>query len=215
MPPNMMGPNPMMGGGNRGGGLLNLFNGNQPPPGPGGFPFMPGAGKQQMAPFGFPQQGARQGNFLQRLFQGFGSSNTGMPGGMPGVMPGGMSAGGMAGGQGANMLSNIQQALKLAQQVTPIVRQYGPMVKNLPAMIKMLKALNESEDIGDEQEESEDAKEEKDAFESKYEHDSYWESYEEDDLDHYLQSLEVPDEVDQPKRRRRSGDGKSTPKLFI
>src|SRR5699024_1473941 len=38
-------------------------------------------------------------------------------------------------------LNHVQQALKMAETITPIVKQYGAMVKNIPSMFKMVKAL--------------------------------------------------------------------------
>ncbi|TCT25501.1 YqfQ-like protein [Melghiribacillus thermohalophilus] len=220
MPPNMMGQGPMMGGANRGGGgFLNIFKRN---PGPrGGPPFMSGPGQGGTGPFGYPYQGGRQGNLIQRLFQGLGSNPSRFTGGMPGQMPGGMATGGMG---GTNTLNNIQQVLKLAQQAVPMIRQYGPMVKNLPAMFKMLKALNEADDL----ESEENGKIEEDDQNKADEHQKQLEDepvveekdyeYEEDELEKYLASIEVPDdgEKTRPTRpSRRRGNGASTPKLFI
>lgn len=46
----------------------------------------------------------------------------------------------------SNILTNVQQVLKVVESTAPIVQQYGPMIKNLPAMYRMMKAFKEIDD---------------------------------------------------------------------
>lgn len=46
----------------------------------------------------------------------------------------------------SNMLTNIQKALGVAQQITPMVQQYGPLIRNLPAMLKIYRELKNTDE---------------------------------------------------------------------
>lgn len=58
----------------------------------------------------------------------------------------------------SGMLTNVQKALRVAEQVTPMVQQYGPMVKNLPAMVKLYNEIRNSDDSDGEVNESKEVK---------------------------------------------------------
>ncbi len=75
------------------------------------------------------------------------------------------------GGGVMSTLSNVQNALNMAQSAMPLVQQYGPMVKNIPALWQMMKTFNSSgeedeTDILDSSEEEEDEDESLDFLES-------------------------------------------------
>src|SRR5699024_3157783 len=73
-------------------------------------------------------------NPIQNMLQSIGAPNTS-------VMN--LATRGMAGL--SKTLNHVQQALKMAETITPTVKKYGPMVKNIPCKLKMLKALKDFE----------------------------------------------------------------------
>jgi hypothetical protein len=119
-----------------------------------------------MNPAQMNQQGG--GGLLSKLFNFGGQKGTGgqfgsgagagNPFGVGAGSPFGAGAGGQFGagvgtgagtGSGMNfpgMLSNAQQALKMAETAMPVIQQYGPMVKNIPQMLTLLKEFNNLED---------------------------------------------------------------------
>ncbi|MFD2045808.1 VrrA/YqfQ family protein [Ornithinibacillus salinisoli] len=166
-----------------------------PPRGPGNF-FQSG---MQPNNFMFPQQAVNQmpQGGIQGLIQRF-------------LQPGSSITGGAAnsvGGMGGitNTLNNVQQVLKMVESTAPVIKQYGPMVKNLPAMYKMMKAFKDLESTeGDEEE-------------SSTKESSAKESSSQDDLDSIFESTDESLSLESSVQpvKRRSGNGQSTPKLFI
>lgn len=86
-------------------------------------------------------------------------------------------------------LNNVQQVLKVVETTAPLIQQYGPLVKNLPTMLSIMKEFNKSEG----EEEPKQMNLDEPAVEVN-----------ENEPD----SSEIPEESG-------SGDGESTPKLFI
>ncbi|WP_053071844.1 VrrA/YqfQ family protein [Ornithinibacillus contaminans] len=87
-------------------------------------------------------------------------------------------------------LNGVQQVLRVVDTAAPMVKQYGPLVRNLPAMYRMMKAFK---DIDTENEDSE------------------IESETAESVDNSPNAIYEQDE----RPIRRSGQGQSTPKLFI
>ncbi|SES79112.1 YqfQ-like protein [Oceanobacillus limi] len=113
----------------------------------------------------------------------------------------------------SNTLNNVQQVLKMVEQTAPVVQQYGPMVKNLPAMFKMMKALKDYESTDEDGSEAESSTLESLSLESSLTESS------KDELESMLESSSYSpsqkSSEDTIKKKKRSGNGDSTPKLFI
>ncbi|HEX6593512.1 MAG TPA: VrrA/YqfQ family protein [Bacillota bacterium] len=124
-------------------------------------------------------------NPIQHIIQSFTTPNTSMTNlATKGI--GGLS----------KTLNHVQQALKMAETITPMVKQYGPMVKNLPAMFKMLKALKDYESSEGDSERNHS------------------------ELESSNESLEASEEIKQPLQDDRplntpAKTGESVPKLYI
>lgn len=48
-----------------------------------------------------------------------------------------------------SLLTNIQKALGMAEQITPMIQQYGPLIKSAPALLQLLKESPEGDDDTD------------------------------------------------------------------
>ncbi|GAB3066356.1 VrrA/YqfQ family protein [Virgibacillus ainsalahensis] len=89
-------------------------------------------------------------------------------------------------------LNNVQQVLKVVQTTAPIIEEYGPMVKNLPAMYRMMKAFKEIENTSDMPDTNDIPEKEENS----------------------LQQDETIKDIGKHSEQS-SGDGTSSPKLFI
>ncbi|WP_052345793.1 VrrA/YqfQ family protein [Paucisalibacillus sp. EB02] len=85
-------------------------------------------------------------------------------------------------------LNGVQQFLRVVDTAAPIVKQYGPLVRNLPAMYRMMKAFKDVD--GTEVESG--------VIESTS-----------------VESLSSSSETYDESSVKRTGEGQSTPKLFI